>query len=88
MRQVRHLLHGRGREDEHVEIAVTGASCCLEVIGLRRLDAAEARAAALDVDDQRGQIRARHDSEMPSHLSAMPGLDEEVMARLPVDATP
>ena len=59
LRQVRHLLHGRGREDEYVEIAVTGASCCEEVIGLRRLDAAEARAAALDVDDQRGQIRAR-----------------------------
>lgn len=24
LRQVRHLLHGRGREDEYVEIAVTG----------------------------------------------------------------
>ena len=46
-------------EDEDVEVAVTRSARHEEVVGLRRLDAAKARTAALDVHDEGGKIRAR-----------------------------
>ena len=59
-REVAHLLHGRGCEDDDVEVAVAGCARRLPVIRLGRLDAAEAGATALNVDDDARQIGTRH----------------------------
>ena len=56
--EVGHLLDGGRREDQHMEVAVAGAAGDKEVVGLGGLDAAETGAAALDVDDQGGQVCA------------------------------
>ena len=57
--QVGHLLDRRRSQHQHMEVAVAGAARCEEVVRLRRLDAAEAGPAALHIDNDRGQIRAR-----------------------------
>ena len=55
--EVGHLLHrGRGQHYEMV-VAVAAAFGGLEIVGLRRLYRAEARAAAHHVDNQRRQLR-------------------------------
>ena len=57
---VGHLLHCRGRKHGHEEVAVPRRACGLPIVGLRWLDAAEARAPSLHVDDDARQIRAGH----------------------------
>ena len=52
-----------------MEIAVAGAARHEEVVGLRRLNAAEARSATLDVDDKRGKIGAREVGYSPVELT-------------------
>ena len=57
---VGHLLHGRGGQDDDVEVTVPQRTRCLPVVRLRGLDATQAGTAALDVDDDARQIGARH----------------------------
>ena len=57
---IAHLLHGRRRKDDHLEVAVAERARCLPVIGLGRLDRAQARAAAFDVDDDAWKVGACH----------------------------
>ena len=57
--QIGHLLHRRRRQHQHMEVAVAGPARGEEVVGLRRLNAAEAGPAALHIDNDRGQICAR-----------------------------
>ena len=56
-REVVHFLHGVGREDDGVVVAVPAAARGLKVVALRRRNVPETRAAALDVDDERGKFR-------------------------------
>ena len=60
VRQIGHLLDGGRSEHEHLEIAMAHGAGGLPVVGLRGLDAAKARAAALHVDDDAGKVGARH----------------------------
>ena len=54
---VHRLLHRVRSKDQHPESAVAGGLGGLEIVLLRGLDGAEARAAALHVHDDRGQLR-------------------------------
>ena len=56
--EVGHLLHTGGSQDDHVVVAVTAAAGGLEVVRLGGLDAAQAGAATLHVDDKCRQICA------------------------------
>ena len=58
--QARHLLHRRRRENNHMVIPMTAALGRLKIVGLRRLNAAESRTAALHIDNERGQVAARY----------------------------
>ena len=53
-----HLLHGIGREDDQLVIAVAAALDGLEVIALRRLNGTQTGPAALAIDDQARQLGA------------------------------
>ena len=57
---VGHLLHCRGSKHGHEEVAVPRRARGLPIVGLGRLDAAEARTPSLHVDDDAWQIRAGH----------------------------
>ena len=65
--QTGHLLHGGRCQDDHPVVTVTAASGGLEIVGLRRLDAAESRASALDVDHQRRHIGTGNVAQALSH---------------------
>ena len=65
-----------------------GGSGGLPVVRLGGLDAAQARAAALDVDDQRRAGRNPPYRRSPRSSGEMPGEEEEVMARTPAEAAP
>ena len=56
--QVHHFLHGGGGQNQHMIIAVAAALGGLPIVGLCRLDAAQARAAPLHIDNQGGQVAA------------------------------
>jgi hypothetical protein len=62
-----HLLHRVGGQHDHVEIAVAAAFAGLEIVALRRLDRTQARAAALAIDDQAGQLGARQVAQPLGH---------------------
>ena len=54
--QVDHFLDGGRCQGEGAIVAVSAAACGLEIVRLRRLNGAEARAAAHHVDDHAGQF--------------------------------
>ena len=58
-RQAGHLLDRRRGQDDLAHIAVAAALDGLEIIRLGGLDPAQARAAALDIDDQRREVARR-----------------------------
>ena len=56
--EIYHFLNRVGRQHQKMEIAVTRTTRRVEIIRLRRLDTAETRTAALNVDDQCRKITA------------------------------
>ena len=56
-RKVSHFLNGSGCQNYHLEVTVSAALCCLEVVSLTGLDTAQTGAAALYVYDKCGKIR-------------------------------
>ena len=54
-----HFLNRSRSKNDYMEVAVTGSACCKKIVGLRRLNAAKAGAAALYVNDKSGKIGTR-----------------------------
>ena len=67
-----HFLYGRGRQNQQPQIPVTNTAGSLIVVGLRGLNTAEPRAAALHIDDQTGQVTSG-DIGDPFALQGNPG---------------
>ena len=62
-----HFLNRVRSKYDQVEVTVRTALASLEIVALRRLDRTQARAAALAIDDQAGQLGARQVAQPLGH---------------------
>ena len=85
--EIHHFLHCGRCEHDEVVVAVAAAFSGLEIVGLRRLDCAEARPPRITLSTRAGSMApARYD--MPSCLRLTPGDEEDVITAFPEAAPP